>query len=81
MGTYEYPKKLVDQLTEWEADGSEIIITQGFNSTIFIVKHPGIDKWLMVIECYPGSDSEYCHVNITGKALHRVHKMIHEFID
>lgn len=76
---YKYPEKLIDQLTEWESEGAEILITQGSDSTVFIVKFEGLDKWIVVAEWHDGQD-DFDLVNITGKAFKRVHNMIHEFV-
>ena len=77
---YEYPKKLVDHLTDCESEGAEILITHGEDSTVFLVKYKGLEKWFSIIEWYEGQDG-FTLVNVNGKAFHRVHKMIHEFVD
>lgn len=49
---YEYPQKLVDFLTEQEAEGSEIFTTQNDDSTIWIITYPRLNEYVSILEWY-----------------------------
>jgi len=68
---YEYPQKLIDFLTEQEADGAEIVTTHNETSAVWIIKPSGLSDWYVVIEWMEGMD-DFKLVNISGRALKRL---------
>jgi hypothetical protein len=72
---YVYPQALIDYLTEEEAEGKEIFITQIHDGTAFII--PQFNEWIVYITWYKG-DETYSLVNICGKAYKRLSKIMCE---
>lgn len=68
---YQYPKDLIEYLTEEEAEGAEIFATQSEDATCWILKPSNLPDWYVVITWYEGQE-DYSMVNITGKALKRL---------
>lgn len=74
---YKYPENLINFLTEQESEGSEIFTTSTEDSTMFIIKPENLDKWVVLIEWFEGSE-EYSTVNIYGKAFDRLKRVMKE---
>lgn len=76
--SYEYPKKLVDYLTEQEAEGSTIITTHADDAATFFVIPTGLTEWVTVVQWYEGM-RDFSLVNINGKAFSVLKKTIGVF--
>ncbi len=72
-----YPQKLVSYLEDYTADRDEVYITQSEDSTLFIIKHNNLNKWLTVIEWYDGQQS-FETTKICGPGFDRLYKIMTE---
>lgn len=72
---YKYPQDLIDYLTEQEADGRDIFITQNEDGTVFMIPHS--EEWVIFITWYDGED-KFNMVNICGKSFNRLKKLMGE---
>lgn len=77
MSEYQYPKDLIDYLTEQEADGCEIFTTQSSDGAVWMVVPRGLDKWVVYIEWFQGENT-YSMVNVCEKAFDRLKKVMAE---
>ena len=73
---YEYPQKLIDFLTEQEAEGNEIFTSRTEDGTMWIIK-PNAKQWLVLVEWYEGQD-DFQYINLCGKAWERLKRTMKE---
>jgi hypothetical protein len=76
MAEYKYPTKLVEYLTEQEADGKEIFTSQIMDGTIWIIPERSMD-WITLITWYDGEET-FNLVNVTDSGLLRLSKVMKE---
>jgi hypothetical protein len=77
INMYEYPKDLIDYLTEQESEGNEIFTTTNEDGTVWFIIPNGLKKWIVMVERYEGQN-KFSTVNICAKAFDRLHKIMHE---
>lgn len=74
---YQYPKALIEFLTEQECEGNEIFTTQNEDSVIWIVVQRDLPDYYSILEWYEG-DETYNHINLCGKAIKRFRNILKE---
>ena len=75
---YEYPKRLIDYLTEMESEGHEIITTHVVEGTMWIIDcREQMEDWLILVQWYEGNE-DFDTVNINGKGYHRLLKVLND---
>lgn len=75
---YQYPKDLIDFLTEQESEGAEIFTTQTLDETMWIVKGPYSTVQYTLVT-WSENDAERWHrVTLSGMAISRLKKVMSE---